>query len=790
MPEKIIVGNVLDQYHSDYQIYALYCEMNRCVPKDKDGLVPVQRRLVHCAYEYCHASSFLKCANIIGQTMSNEHPHGDEGIKSALYTLISWYQTKYPLFIGKGNFGNTYTNTGAATRYTETKLSPFTYYCVLDELIKHKEVVDWTWTYDKKSKEPLYLPVKVPLLLLNGSMHMSVGDKVDIPSHNICEVIDQVIALIQNPNHEVVLVPDHCQRCEIIDTDWAEICRRGFGTYKVRGIIEIKDYFGKTKKYKGRKVLAIRSCPNLTYLGTVMASIEKLVKDNKIIGIEDVEDESEIDDMNYILILRPGVDPNFVREAIYQNTRLQSTFRVNMKVFIDDGENVYTKRTSYTEYLKNFILYRMITKLRLYEISLQDIKTRLHVVENYIWAVESGKIDDEVLAMIRKQKNVDDDAMMEALIKKCKITDLQAKFIMNMDVKKLSQGYYKQFCAERDDLVRKEQECIDAITIDGRMEQIIIQELLDIKQKFGDPRKCRIISESEASGIPQGTFKITISEQGFVKKFSVEDNITGTKTGDSVKYVTVGDNTKNLLVFDINGKVYNLPISKIPFSDKNAPGTDIRVINKHINAPLSSIIYEPVLESYKKGYIVTVTKNGYIKRMTVEDFLSVPPSGLVYSKVDQGDYIVDILLFKNEKADIVVYNQAKALRMNISDIPILKRNSRGNISMGGSNHEVSGISVVKHNCTEVLGITAKGYINKISPDAVPIGRTKAGKNVIKLTKGDYLVSVLGTNESSNIRCLLSNGQLLDIPANTIPMCSSISSGTRINSTGFLRAWNL
>ena len=484
MPEKIIERNMLEEFFDNYRTFAMYCEFQRSVPGCKDGLIPVYRRIVHCAWEYCHASQFMKCANIIGATMQHDHPHGDQGIKTGLYSLINWYQTKYPLFTGQGNFGNTYTNSGASERYTEAKLSPFCYDVVLDEVIKYKGVVDWIDNYDKRTKEPLFLPTKVPLLLLNGSMHMAVGDKVDVPSHNINEVIDQIIALIKNPRHKVVLVPDHCQKCEIIDTDWADISKRGFGLYKVRGIIEIKDYFGKNKKYFGRKVLAIRSCPNLTYLGKIMTSIEKLVKDNKLIGIEDTEDESEVDDMNYILILRPGVDPNFVRESIYQNTRLQNTFRVNFKVFVDDGENVYTQRMNYTEYLQNFIMYRMMTKLRFYELRHQEIETRLHVVENYIWAMESGKIDDEVLSMIRKQKVVDDDALMEALIKKCKITDLQAKFIMNMETKKLSMGYYKKFCAERDELKKKSDECKYIITKDGALQQAIIDELMEIKAKY------------------------------------------------------------------------------------------------------------------------------------------------------------------------------------------------------------------------------------------------------------------------------------------------------------------
>lgn len=789
MAEKIVDGNVLEQYRRDYQLFAIYSEMSRSVPLDKDGLIPVYRRVVYCADKYSKADHLVKCASIIGSTMQHLHPHGDTSIRSALYSMINWFQTKYPLFIGRGNFGNTYRNVPANQRYTEAKISPFCEDCVLEELRAFNSVIDWRNNYDNSSLEPVFLPVKVPLLLLNGSMHMSVGDKVDVPSHNINEVIDQMIALIKNPKHQVLLVPDHCQACEIIDTDWAEISRRGFGHYKVRGVIEIKDYFGHTKKYNGRKVLAIRSCPNLTYLITIVEKIEKLIKDNKLIGIEDIEDMSEINNMNFVLILRPGTDPNFVKEALYQNTALQQTFRVNVKVVVEEATTIKSERTNYTKYLSEFIYFRKNIKLRYYYNLLQKINTRLHVIENYIWAVESGKIDDEVLALIRSQKTVDDNEMMEKLIKKCKITDIQAKFIMNMDVKKLSKGYYLKFKQERDELIPQAEMCKKYIVDEAALDQLLINELLDIKKKYGAPRVCRIISDSEASGIPQGIFKITISEQNYVKKIGIEDNITGTRQGDSIKYVVNGDNSKNILIFDINGKVYNLPISKIPFADKGNPGIDIRVISKYISAPIACVIYEPELEKFKKGYIITVTKQGFIKRMNTEDFFAVPPSGLIYSKIDQGDAIANIMLFKNDKSDIVVYNHNKALRIAISDIPILKRNARGNMSMGGTNHEVTGMNTITHNCTEILVITAKGYINKITTDVIPIGRTKAGKSCIKLTKGDYIVSVLGTNDKSTVRSILSNGQLSDFSPAQIPLSSSIAGGTKMN-TGFLNAWNL
>ena len=774
---KIIDVNVAEQYVKDYEEYALYVNRYRMIPEFRDGLKPVQRRIVYAAYKICNASNFLKCATVVGATMGYLHPHGDSSIQGALYTLINWFNTKMPLFDGRGTFGNTNGDAPAAMRYTETKISQFTYDCILDELIQCKEVVDWESNYDNTSLEPMYLPVKVPLLLINGNSNIAVGDKIDIPSHNLSEVIDATIALIKNPNLTVTLIPDHCQKCEIIDTDWNEISKKGYGLYKVRGIIEIDTYNGVNKKYRGLTTLNLRSCPNQVYLHTITEKIEDMIKTNKIIGILDIEEQSQINDMKYVIILKPGTDPNFVRDAIYKNTKMQDTARVNMKVIDVLDKNSPIKRLSYTGLLKGWIEFRKITKLRFYENKLQKINTRIHVIENYIWAIESGK-SDEAISIIKKYKQTGDAELIEILIKKLKITDLQAKFFIECQIKKLSRGYLDQFKQEEAKLHETAQFCRDAILIDGRIEEIIIQELQEIKAKYGTPRLCKVIKESEANGIPSGEFKLVITENNFIKKIGVNDNITGIK-GDSVKFVVVGDNSKNLLLFDNMGKVFNLPIHKIPFSDKNSSGIDMRILNKYINAELTCVIYEPILEKFKKGCIVTLTKQGYIKRMNINDFLAVPPSGLVYSKIDQGDSIIDVLLF-NGNADIVVYSKNKALRMTISEIPLLKRNARGNVSMGGSITEVEGLSVIHSDTTDIVVVTSKGYFNRIGCECIKSGRTKAGSNVIKLSKGDSLVTVLGVNAQNILKCITTNtGEVYDIPVNTIPLGSSISTGQRL-----------
>ncbi len=777
MPEKIISVKASEQYQKDYREYALYVERHRTVPEFRDGLKPVQRRILYAARFVSNALENRKSANVVGDTMGHYHPHGDSSIQGALYTMTNWFQTKIPLFQGQGNFGNTYQNVPAAARYTEVKLSKFAKECILDELVQCKEIVDWEPNYDNSKKEPSYLPCKVPLLLINGCSGIAVGDKVDIPSHNINEVIDATIALIQNPNTNIVLVPDHCQSCEIVDTDWKEINAKGFGTYKIRGVIDIEPYRGVNKRYKDCMTLVIKSCPNLTFLESIIDKIEEMVKSNKIIGIIDMEEQSSENNMRFVIVLKPGTDPEYIKNELYKNTNLMQTNRVNLKVLdINDKVNP-AKRLSYRGYLQAWIDFRKLTKLRLFENKLQKQMTRLHMIQLYIWAIESDKTYD-IIKIIRANKTTDDNILVEALIKKFNITDIQARFLINCEIKKLSKGYLNNFKEEQTRLISETNYYRDAILIDGMIENIIIKELEDIKRVFGEPRKCRLIREQDVNGISSGIFKIILTENNFIKKIGENEIVTKPKN-DNIKFIITGDNNKSILLFDCLGKVYNIPISKIPFADKTSNGIDIRLINKYINSRITTVIYEPMIEQFKKGFLVTLTKNGFIKRMTISDFLAVPTSGLVYCKLDPDDYIIDLLLFGNN-AEIVIYGNKKALRIDISDIPILKRNARGCISMSSKTTQIEGMSVLSKAFSDIVIITKNGYINRIIPDSIIKGRAKAGSNVIKLVRNDNIVSIQAVNDNDVLVCLTApTGEAIEIPVKQIVKGTSISSGVKM-----------
>lgn len=775
MPEKISEVMSSSQFKTDYTRYGIYILYRRVLSDYRDGLKPVQRRILYAMLHDTRATSFVKSAAVVGDVMKLYHPHGDTGIYGTMKPMANDFETYIPLIDPSGNFGTFQGDPMAAARYTECRLSKFAMENVLGDLIESTEAVDWSPTYSGATKEPDYLPVKVPLLLINGSFGIGLGMRAEIPTHNLSEVIDATIRLMDNPNSEVRLVPDHCMPCEIIDTDFEKICRSGFGHYRIRGKLVEEDY-------KNRKALVIKSVPNLTYLNSITDKIEDLIKNKKIVQIENCFDESTIKEMRYVIILKPGSDINYVKDVLYKNTGLEQTLRINFETL--NGLNPL--RMSYKSYLLSFIDFRKMTKFRVMSNKLQAVQTKIHEREAYIKALESGEIDN-IIAIIKKQKVVDDNSLIEYLVNKLNITDLQARYIIDADLKKLSYGYLEKYKKEAIELEGKKQELLSHIMDDSVIENDIRNELLEIKAKYGKPRNCEIIRSDDISEIPKGEMIVAITEKNFVRKVPSSVNI-GAFKNDTIRTMIKIDNTDNIIIFDEMGKVFKLPVHKIPFTDKNSNGTDIRFLIKYLTANIRATIPESVFKNLadkgqynNKHYLITLSNSGLIKRMDLDDFLTVPPSGILYAKVDKGDFIRDIVI-AHSNFSIIVYSHQKAVTMNVNDIAYLKRNTKGSKSMSDVEY-VDGICVIYNNCTDIVVITESGRVNRISVVS-GISNTKKGKsgaNLIKLAKGDSIASILTGNENDIIHVKCTDTDV-SFKIADLEMGSSISSGNKVFTT--------
>lgn len=768
------------QFKKDYWRYTFYVASHRITPDFKDGLIPVKRAVVIAAKLITHVgvNSTTKCATIVGNILKI-HPHGDSAAYDTLVNMANTFNCKYQIIKKHGSFGTVEGDKPAHMRYTEATLSEFCNDVLLAELKGNANVdysVDWVDNYSKEIMIPAYLPARLPLLFLNGSSNIGVGDKVDISSHNINEVIDTVLAVMKDPKYPCVLIPDHCQECEVVDTNWKQIAKNGLGNYRVRAKIEIMDYCGNNNEYKGCPVLRIVSLPNFVYMGSILDKIDELILKNKIIQIKGYENHAilnkntEETNVDLWLILHPGSDPNYVKSILYSMTELEKTYSVNLTVM--DGKN--RMRMSYNEFFNKFVEYRRLTKMRVFANELQDLQTKNFELNYYIDLIKSGKLD-AMENFVRKQ-NGSDTEIMDGLIKKFGINPIQAKFVLSSSVKMQSKAMIMRFQNQYNENDKRIKE-LDNIIRSGYIDKLIEQELLELKAKYGEPRKCKVVRAK--SDKPSGVFRLIVTDSNKLKLINTTDSITVAK-GDSPKFVMDVDISEDILVFTSNGKVYKVPLSKIPFSAKNTSGEDIRIINKNIMSDIIYIGYMPQIKmSYDaKEVVVSLTKSGLIKRMSLDDFLNIALSGTTYCKIDQGDSIIDTCVCSNDM-NMMVYNEDSALLIPVSNIPWNKRISKGSMSMKGVT-SVEGMCPIISSMTDILVVTNKGYINRINPNSLSQGRAKKGSSVIRLKQGDSIKSILGTTSDHVIRIYCTN-EILDIPVSGIKVGSTISGGTKMVS---------
>lgn len=778
MSEKIIEKSVQQSYIEDMCRYSITANRRRAIPEVRDSLKPVARRSIFAmAHDNkCFTlSSKVKSASIVGVVMDKYHPHGDSSIYGTITPLANWWNTKKPLIGKQGNFGSIEGEGAAAMRYTEAYLSQFAIDCLLGGIKETPNIVDWSKTHNEATLEPNYFPATIPLLLVNGTFGIGTGIKVYIPSHNINEVIDATINLIKDPSAPVVLIPDQCMPCHIVDTNWKAICNTGSGKFYVRAdIVSGTHNDGKTTK----PALIIRALPDNVSALNVRAKILSLVDAGELPMVVDLLSESDENGLKVIIVLKPGSDESYVKEILYKKTECEKDFTVNFEV-IDGIDPI---RMSYKSYLQFFIEFAKMNKFRYFHNKLQDVLTKHHETDAYVKVLQSGEVDN-IIKMIRNQKNTDENEMVEWLVKKIKITDLQAKFILRTQIQKLSKGNLDKYIETRKNLEEQIKYYDSRIKDDNLILQHVVDDLLEAKKKYGEPRICDVIKVSSGADVPQGTFKVAITENNYIRKIIETDTINTVK-GDRPNFIMKVDNTENILIFDNKGKVFKLPVHKIPLCDKQNGGVDLRLMIKGFVADVVAVMYEPIVKEVSKNklkhHIAIVTEGNYIKKLDLDDFLNISPSGMIYSKINQGDSVKSVEIIP-DTLDVIVYSEHKALRFSMREVPLYKRITIGSYAMS-TKGKVEGLSVVYPDATHMIVITKSGRINKFNISGLAkSGRYKAGSSVIKLGKQDSIYSIYGVNDSNTLK-LNTNEGIIEIPVKDIDVGSSVSQGIKMIST--------
>lgn len=728
-------------------------------------------------------TNFKDITSLIGKSVPMICIH-NSSIYDVLVKLACWWKTKIPLVSGHGNFGNMQGDSAAAMRYTETKLSEFCCDAVIADLQKSKDIVDWVPNFDESAMEPEYLPCKVPLLLINGTFGIGLGMRTEISRHNPGEVIQAVLDVIRDPEAPVVLIPDHSMPCDIVDTNWKKICNTGYGTYRCRGRVDIETTKIGRNQYQ---MLVIKSVPDNVTLSQssgledkgIVATIDSLIKENKLTGIKDHFDDSKGTNMRYCIVLKENTDPKYIRDFLYKHTQLEKTFRENFEVL----EGINPMRMSYKSYIEYFINFSINMKRRTYYSLLSQAKTKWREKQLYIMVIESGEIDN-IQKKIKSMKDVSIEArnnFMEYLIKKFNVTDIEAKFIMNMDQMKTAKGYLKIYKEESKQLELQIKDYLNRLTdSDEAIKQEIIEELEYFKKKYSMPRICRLVKDT-GDDIPAGEFLVVVTENNKIRKMNVGTAVNSVR-GDSPKFILKMDNRDNVLLYDKNGKIFKLPVHKVNLCDKSMAGQDLRILIKNCTSDIVTIMKESsvatLANKVRKYFLVVMTTGGCIKKMDLDDFLKVPPSGILYTKLLDGDSVKDIAIVPNS-VDLVVYSHKKALRFDMeSQVPHYKRSALG-VSAMNSKDGVDGFSIINKDAEYIIVITKSGKMNKFDVTGLANKkRNQAGSSVIKLGKTDEIQNILGVKESDVIKVGTSTG-VVEVPVSDLSIGSSISAGQKV-----------
>jgi DNA gyrase subunit A len=728
-----------DEMSSSYLSYAMSVIVSRALPDVRDGLKPVHRRILYAMYKggYDWSKQFRKSARIVGDVIGKYHPHGDQSVYDALVRMVQDFSMSLPLVEGQGNFGSIDGDPAAAMRYTETRLSKVSQY-LIDDI--EKKTVDFKSNYDETEKEPTVLPAQYPNLLVNGAGGIAVGMATSIPPHNLGEIIDGTLALIEDKDIKIkdlmkhIPGPDFPTGGVIIGKD---IIKQGYnkgrGSFKIRGEISIE-----TQK-NGRERLVINSIPYQVNKSILNERIAQLVREKKIEGIKDIRDESNREGIRVSIDLRNGVEPETIKRQLYKNTQIESSFGFNTLAIVDGKP----KTCNLKEFLENFLTFREDVVIKKTKFDLQKAEERAHILIGLSVSVENL---DKVIKIIRNSKTPD-DAKKSILNTKWKINKSQ-KMISLVEGKKSKSDYslsepqvvailelrLQKLTAlginEIEIEIKKLAELITKykkiISSKKELLKVISEELKNIKEKFAVPRRTKIIDAVLNYDIEETIQKqsvlITVTLQGYIKRGSIDSVKTQKRGGkgktgittrneDSVVQTLSVDTHTSVLFFSTEGLVYRIKAWKIPEGSTSSKGKSLfNILPLKNHQSISSIMPFPEGDENLNDYqIIFATAKGKVRKNSLEDFASINASGKIAMKLDANDKIVGVKICKDNQDAILSTKLGKCIRFETKKLRIFKgRSSKGikGIELA-PNDEIVSLSVINNDKTNKNGKKSK-----------------------------------------------------------------------------------
>ena len=784
---KIKNRGIEAEMQDSYLSYAMSVIIGRALPDARDGLKPVHRRILYAMLDMGmrHNTPFKKSARIVGEVLGKYHPHGDTAVYDAMVRMAQDFSIRYPLVDGHGNFGSIDGDSPAAMRYTEARLSEFAEEILAD---LDKETVEFIDNFDGTLQEPSILPAKIPNLLINGSSGIAVGMATNVPPHNLGEVIDGVIAYIDDKDISIMDLLKHIKGPDF-PTGGRIMGMRGIvDAYNTgRGIIKVRGRMHIEQTKKGKQQIIVSEIPYQVNKTTLIEKIVETVKDKRIEGISDLRDESDKSGMRIVVEVKREADPNIVVNQLFKHSQLESTFGVIMIALVNGVPRTLNLKEVISEFVKH--RYDVVVKRAKYE--LKKAEERAHILEGLLIALDNL---DAVIKLIRGSKDV--PTAKAGLIKNFKLTEAQAQAILEMRLQRLTALEREKIKAEHKELVEKIKHLRELLGNDMLIYGVIKDELKEIRKKYNDERRTEIsseISDLEIEDlIAEEENVISITHSGYIKRLPVTTyrkqnrggrGVTGMnlKEEDFVKHLFISSTHNYIMFFSNYGKVYRLKVYEIPEGSKISKGKAIvNILPFKPNEKVMAVI--AVKEYGEDDYLIMATKKGYIKKTSIRAYDTSRKEGIAAITLKDKDELIEVEKTSGKDDVMLITKNGQGIRFNETDCRHMGRTAQGVIGMRlVKGDEVLAMAVVRDLNSDLFILTDNGY-GKRTPvsDFSRFHRGGKGVRAIIITEKKGKIAGAGIlREDYDVMIMSTNGIMIRVNANSISKYGRASQGVKV-----------
>ena len=786
--DHVLPINLANCMQDSFLSYAMSVIVSRALPDVRDGLKPVQRRILFTMSELGVFSDkpHKKSARIVGDVMGKYHPHGDTAIYDAMVRMAQDFSYRYPLADGHGNFGSVDGDSAAAMRYTEARLSK-----IANEMLRDlgKNTVDFMDNYDGTEQEPTVLPARFPNILVNGASGIAVGMATSIPTHNLSEVINATLALIENPDLDVeglmnyILAPDFPTGGTIMGLkNVKQAYETGLGSVTCRAKTEI------VTLSNGKKEILVKEIPYQVNKTKLIERIAQLAKDKIIEGITDLRDESSRKGMKIVIEIRRDANANVILNNLYRYTPMQTTYSVNM-IALDHGQ---PKVLNLKQILECYIKHQIEVVTRRTEYDLEKAKARLHIVQGLLIALADI---DEVIKVIKESKSTDE--AVNKLMSNFVLTEIQSKAILDMKLQRLTGLEVEKLQEESKELTDLVNYLTEVLSSHSKLMSIIVDELREIERKYGDERRTDInisddLDVNDEDLIPVEDVMITITNRGYIKRLSVDaykvqkrggKGITGTKMqeDDFVEKIMYTSSHDNILFFTNLGQIYDLRAYQIPVASRFSKGLPIvNLLKFQENERLAAVINVKTLED--PGYLIFGTKRGNVKKTELSKYKNIRSTGIRALILNEGDELIDVTKSDGTGSVILGASSGKAVRFDEVEVRPTNRSAAGVKAIKLEEDEkVVGMAVVNSDNDEITVLTENGIGKRTKAASFKVkGRNGKGVKYMNITpKSGRPVALAKSTKEDDLIVVTDKGMVIRMPLNNISVIGRDTQGVCI-----------